>query len=125
MASQYQSAPQYSSSSSVATVESQSRGTLRSVPLMVAGQRIVIRTDQSEAYLFALANEINALLERLRQASPTSGLPALMALASIQLLDRALNAEHDVEEGNLKIERHIERLSGILRNLDNGVSING
>ena len=103
--------------SSVATVSSQS-GTIRSVPLNIAGQRIAIRTDQSETYLNALAGEVNALVDSLRQAAPQAGLPQIMALAAIQLADRAVSAEAAAARENLKVERHIERLSGILKSLE-------
>ena len=68
----------------------------------------------------ALAAEVNALIDDLRRNSPGAGLPVLMALASIQLADRALCAEQAVQRENLKVERHIERLSGILKNLESG-----
>ena len=118
MASQLQSSP-HSAATQVDVETPRTDGTVRSVVLMVAGQRIVIRSDQSEGYLHALADEINALIESLRQASPASGLPALMALASMQLLDRAICAEQALDQENLKVERHIARLGDILRNLDN------
>ena len=104
--------------SSVATVTSQS-GTIRSVPLNIAGQRISIRTDQSETYINALACEVNGLIDALRQAAPQAGMPQIMALAAIQLADRAVSAEAAAERENLKVERHIERLSGILKSLEN------
>lgn len=104
--------------SSVATVTSQS-GTIRSVPLNIAGQRISIRTDQSETYLNALASEVNGLIDSLRQAAPQAGMPQIMALAAIQLADRAVSAEAAAARENLKVERHIERLSGILKSLEN------
>ena len=104
----------------VATVSSSSTGTIRSVPLNIAGQRISIRTDQSDTYLNALAAEVNALVDSLRQAAPQAGMPQIMALAAIQLADRAVSAEAAAARENLKVERHIERLSGILRTLENG-----
>ena len=104
--------------SSVATVTSQS-GTIRSVPLNIAGQRISIRTDQSETYINALASEVNGLIDSLRQAAPQAGMPQIMALAAIQLADRAVSAEAAAARENLKVERHIERLSGILKSLEN------
>ena len=116
-ASQQQANAHYSS---VSTVSSSSTGTIRSVPLLVAGQRITVRTDQSEEYLNALAGEVNALLDSLRQAAPQAGLPQIMALAAIQLADRAVSAEQAAARENLKVERHIERLSDILRNLEGG-----
>ena len=115
--SQLRGNPQYSA---VTTVSSESTGTIRSIPLNVAGQRISIRTDQSETYLNALANEVNALVENLRQCAPQAGMPQLMALAAIQLADRAVSAEAAAARENLKVERHIERLSGILRTLEDG-----
>ena len=95
-----------------------SAGTIRSVTLKVAGQVITLRTDQSEAYMHNLAGEVNALLESLRSAAPSMGLPQLMAMAALQLADRAVCAEQAVYQENLKLERHIERLNGILRSLD-------
>lgn len=102
----------------VTTAPPVSSGTVRSVTLKVAGQVITLRTDQSEDYLNRLADEVNGMLDGLRSVSPGAGLPQLMALAALQLADRAVCAEQAVQEGNLKIERHIERLNGILRNLD-------
>lgn len=93
-------------------------GTIRSVTLKVAGQVITLRTDQSEEYMLTLANEVNTLLDGLRSAAPGAGLPQLMALAALQLADRAACAEQAVQQGNLKLEHHIERLNGILRSLD-------
>ncbi len=116
MASSYQTLSQQAGSR-VATLDAEKR-TIRSVSLTVAGQRISLRTDQDEAYLNALASEVNALVDSLRLASPGTGLPVLMALASIQLADRALSAEMAVEQQELKVERHIERLNGILKNLE-------
>ncbi|GEM_PF-2427551 len=113
------SAPNYGQKG-VATIEQNTRGTIRSVALVIAGQRILIKTDQSEEYMAALAAEVNSLIDELRRNSPGTGLPVLMALASIQLADRALSAEQAVQRENLKVERHIERLSGILKNLESG-----
>ena len=93
-------------------------GTIRSVTLKVAGQVITLRTDQSEAYMHSLADEVNALLDGLRSAAPGTGLPQLMALAALQLADRAVCAEQAVQQSNLKIEHHIERLNNILNSLD-------
>lgn len=91
---------------------------IRSVTLLIAGQRITIRTDQSEERLNLLAGEVNALMDSLRQDAPSATQPQLMALVALQLADRAVCAEQAVQQENLKIERHIERLSGILRSLD-------
>jgi cell division protein ZapA (FtsZ GTPase activity inhibitor) len=88
------------------------------VTLKVAGQVITLRTDQSEAYMHSLADEVNALLDGLRSAAPGTGLPQLMALATLQLADRAVCAEQAVQQSNLKIEHHIERLNNILNSLD-------
>ncbi|MBQ9817597.1 MAG: cell division protein ZapA [Proteobacteria bacterium] len=117
MANSFQTSSQ-SGRSRVTTVAPSSDGTIRSVSLLVGGQRIVIRTDQNPEYLQALANEVNELVESLQQASPGTGMPTIMALASIQLADRAFAAEQAVERENIKIERHIERLNCILKNLE-------
>lgn len=102
----------------VTSVSPASTGTIRSIPLLIAGQRISVRTDQSEEYLNALAAEVNNLVDTLKQGAPQAGLPQIMALAAIQLADRAVSAENAVMQGNLKVEKHIERLSGILRTLE-------
>ena len=107
-------------SQGVTTCTSSASGVIRSVSLNVAGQRITIRTDQDEEYLSALATEVNALVDTLKQGAPQAGLPQIMALAAIQLADRAISAENTVARENLKVERHIERLSGILRTLEDG-----
>ena len=120
MAEIHQTSAQNFGQKGVATIEQNARGTIRSVALVIAGQRIVIKTDQSEEYMAALAAEVNSLIDDLRRNSPGTGLPVLMALASIQLADRALCAEQAVQRENLKVERHIERLSGILKNLESG-----
>ncbi len=118
MESNYQTSAQPLSRQQVSTLTSAGDGTIRTVTLLVGGQRISIRTDQNPDYLNGLAAEVNALVESLRQASPGSGMPVLMALAAVQLADRAISAEQAVERENLKVERHIERLSGILRSLE-------
>lgn len=118
MESNYQTSAQPLSRQQVSTLTSAGDGTVRTVTLLVGGQRISIRTDQNPDYLNGLAAEVNALVESLRQASPGSGMPVLMALAAVQLADRAISAEQAVERENLKVERHIERLSGILRSLE-------
>ena len=117
MSGSYQTSFQQAGVNQVATVTSETR-TLRSVPITVAGQHISIRTDQSEEYLNALAVEVNALIESIRQASPGTGLPVIMALAFIQLADRAVSAEAAVQRQEMKVERHIERLNGILKTLE-------
>ena len=104
----------------VEALDSSGGGTIRTVTLLVAGQRVTIRTDQDPDYLNGLAAEVNALVDSLRQASPGSSMPLLMALAAVQLADRAVCAEKSAERENRKVERHIERLSGILRNLEAG-----
>ena len=123
MAGNYQTSAQNYGQNNVATLEQEAPGTLRSVALVVAGQRIVIKTDQSEEYMAALAGEVNALIEDLRRNSPGTGMPVIMALASIQLADRALSAEQTLQHENHKVERHIERLTGILKNLESGESL--
>ena len=123
MAGNVQTSPQNYGQKGVATIESNAPGTIRSVALMIAGQRIVIKTDQSQEYMAALAAEVNALIDDLRKNSPGTGLPVIMALASIQLADRALSAEQTLQRENLKVERHIERLNGILKSLESGESL--
>ncbi len=120
MAESFQTSAQNYGQKNVATIEQSASGTIRSVALMIAGQRVVIKTDQSEEYMAALAAEVNALIDDLRRNSPGTGLPVIMALASIQLADRALSAEQTLQNENLKVERHIERLNGILKNLESG-----
>ena len=102
----------------VATVTSETHGVVRSVTLNVAGQRITVRTDQDADYLNSLANDVNGIVDALRQAAPGAGLPQLMALAAMQLADRAVSAEAALQQENLKVEKHIDRLSDILRTLD-------
>lgn len=103
----------------VSTITNTGNSTVRTVHLQVAGQRVSIRTDQDPDYLHYLAAEVNTLLESLRQASPGTGMPVLMALAAVQLADRAVAAEKTVVQENIKLERHIERLNSILNALDN------
>ena len=102
----------------VATVTSEAHGVVRSVTLNVAGQRITVRTDQDADYLNSLANDVNGIVDALRQAAPGAGLPQLMALTAMQLADRAVSAEAALQQENLKVEKHIDRLSDILRTLD-------
>ena len=102
----------------VATVTSETHGVVRSVTLNVAGQRITVRTDQDADYLNSLANDVNGIVDALRQAAPRAGLPQLMALTAMQLADRAVSAEAALQQENLKVEKHIDRLSDILRTLD-------
>ena len=52
----------------VATVTSETHGVVRSVTLNVAGQRITVRTDQDADYLNSLANDVNGIVDALRQA---------------------------------------------------------
>ena len=119
MDSTYQTPARASVQKQVSTITNSGAGTVRTVHLQVAGQKVSIRTDQNPDYLNALAAEVNSLLESLRQASPGAGLPVLMALAAVQLADRAVTAERAVEQENFKVERHIERLTSILNALDN------
>ena len=102
----------------VATVTSETHGVVRSVTLNVAGQRITVRTDHDADYLNSLANDVNGIVDALRQAAPGAGLPQLMALTAMQLADRAVSAEAALQQENLKVEKHIDRLSDILRTLD-------
>ena len=102
----------------VATVTSETHGVVRSVTLNVAGQRITVRTDQDADYLNSLANDVNGIVDALRHAAPGAGLPQLMALTAMQLADRAVSAEAALQQENLKVEKHIDRLSDILRTLD-------
>ncbi|MBR4986931.1 MAG: cell division protein ZapA [Proteobacteria bacterium] len=118
MTGNYQSSPQSAARQGVVTVEPSETRTIRSVPLVIAGQRITIRTDQSEDYLYTLADTVNQLLDTLRQSSPNSSTPQLMALAALQLANRAFEAEQAAEKSQLKVEKHIERLNGILQALD-------
>ncbi len=119
MDSTYQTPARAASQKQVSTITNTGASTVRTVHLQVAGQRVSIRTDQDPEYLNSLAAEVNGLLDSLRQASPGAGMPVLMALAAVQLADRAVTAERAVEQENLKVERHIERLSSILNALDN------
>ena len=104
----------------VSTVSAASAGTVRSVSLLIAGQRITIRTDQSEEYLNALAAEVNGLVDSLRKDAPGAGMPQLMSLAMVMLADRACAAEKAAMRESDKVERHIERLTGILNALEDG-----
>lgn len=106
---------------SVSTVQEgtqETQNVLHSVTLNVAGQRFTIRTDQDPEYLAGLAEDVTQIVNALRQSAPGCGLPKLMALVAIQLADRACVAEQALEKESLKIEKHIERLSGILNSLD-------
>ena len=118
MESNYQTSP--ISRQHVETLSPTGDGTIRTVTLIVAGQRVSIRTDQNPEYLNALAEEVNTLVDSLRRSSPGSGMPVLMALAAVQLADRAVNAEQAAARETMKVERHIERLNGILQSLDGG-----
>lgn len=93
---------------------------MRTVTLTVAGLTISLRTDRDETYLRTLADEINACVGDLRQASPRAGLPQLMALMLIQFLDRAKTSESAVLEGDARLHTHAERLSAILEAFDAG-----
>lgn len=117
MAGNYQSQPQGNARQNVATVEPNETRTIRSVPLVIAGQRLTIRTDQSEQYLRDLADQVNQLVDSLKKASPAAGMPQLMALAALQLADRACEAEQAAANSQMKVEKHIERLNGILQAL--------
>lgn len=116
---EYQSAS-VSSRSGVSEVETTRSSMVQTVSLNVAGMSITIRTDQNVEYLKGLALEVNRIVNALRQSSPYSGIPQLMALALIQLADRTCEAETALEQSNRKVEMHIERLSKILNTLDKG-----
>lgn len=124
MAGNFQPNPQNNARQGVATVEPRETRTIRSVPLVIAGQRITIRTDQSENYLYALADQVNQLVDTLKQASPNSGMPQIMALAALQLADRAYEAEQIAENSQTKVQKHIERLNGILQALGSASNAN-
>lgn len=93
---------------------------IRTVAINVAGLRISLRTDRDETYLRTLADEINAYVDKLRQASPGAGLPQLMALISVQLLDRAKASESAISEGDARLHAHANRLTAILEAFDSG-----
>ena len=114
----YSSAPT-SSGRAVSTAVSQTRREIQSVTLSVAGQRITIKTDQDIDYLKQLAAEVTALVDGLRRAAPGSGLPQLMALAALQLADRANSAEAAIEQRDIQVENHIAQLTKMLSLLDN------
>ena len=44
-------------------------------------------------------------------------MPQLMALVALQLADRACEAEQAAANSQMKVEKHIERLNGILQAL--------
>jgi cell division protein ZapA (FtsZ GTPase activity inhibitor) len=85
---------------------------------MVGGQRIVLRSDRDEAYLMALALEVNACIESVRRSSPTTGLPQVMALVAMQLAERALTAEQTERLRYRAVEQTTQRLESLLGELD-------
>jgi len=93
---------------------------VQSVAIAVAGQRIVVRTDRSEAYLMSLAQEVNACVESIRRSAPSAGLPQIMALVAMQLAERARVAEQSDQMHCRAIEQHAQRLSDLLADFDDG-----
>lgn len=115
---EYQSAPA-TPRRVVTDAEAPKKQDVQTVALNVAGVNLTIRTTQSLEYLKGLVSQVNALVNSLRQSAPNSAIPQLMAMALIQIADRASEAESALERSNRKVETHIERLTKILGALDN------
>ncbi|MBQ1267730.1 MAG: cell division protein ZapA [Proteobacteria bacterium] len=105
----------------VVTLESQAP-VYQSVQLMIAGQRLALKTDQDPAVLESMAQEVNACVEEIRRNAPGASSPQIMALALMQLMERARQAEQQDAYHCQVIERHAQRLEKLLASMDSAES---
>jgi cell division protein ZapA len=59
----------------------------RSVAITVAGQKYTIKSDAQDAYVQALAGQVDARIKDLQQGYKTQSLQAVAVLAALQLAD--------------------------------------
>lgn len=94
----------------------------RSVQLIVAGQRLALKTDQEPAELESMAQEINACIDDIRRDAPGASSPQIMALALMQLMERARQAEQKDAYHCQVIEHHAQRLEQLFTSMDSAES---
>ena len=101
----------------VVTLESE-MPVFRTVNVVVAGQRLALKTDQEPEVLEGMSAEINEIVDSIRQAAPGASAPQVMALALMQLMERVHDAERQDMMHCAVIERHAARLERLLTNLE-------
>ena len=105
----------------VVTLESK-EPVYRSVQLVIAGQRLALKTDQDPAVIESMAQEVNACVDEIRRSAPGASSPQIMALALMQLMERAREAERQDAYHCQVIERHAQRLEKLLASMDSAES---
>ncbi len=88
------------------------------VSLMIGGQRLTLKTDQDPSTLESMAKEVNDCIDAIRKSAPSTSAPQVMALALMQIMERARAAEsRDVDRCHT-IESHADRLEMLLAAMD-------
>lgn len=81
---------------------------------MIAGQKLSLKTDQDPNELVSMSQEINACIEAIRKTSPNASTLQIMALALMQIMERARTAERQDAFHCHVLEQHTQRLEMLL-----------
>lgn len=90
----------------------------RSVSLLIAGQRLSIRTDKDEDYLQQLAAHVNGIIDELQTSTRHASTQQLFLLAALNMADELFQA-HDLNQDlREEVQRRTERLLRMLDGAD-------
>lgn len=93
----------------------------RSVKVVVAGQRLALRTNATPAYVEELAALVSRQIDELRAAGGTSSTQSLALLAAMNIADELLQLraaqktlKRQVREKSQRILRYLDREAELL-----------
>lgn len=92
----------------------------RSVSLLIAGQRLSIRSDKDEEYLQNLAAHVNGIIDDLQNGARHASTQQIFLLAALNMADELFQAQDLNQDLRAEVERRTERLIRMLDGADAG-----
>ena len=117
MANSAQQAAPVTQRNGVVTLEPQ-QNVMKTVNLVIVGQRLALKTDQDPAELERMAQELNDCADLIRKQAPGASAPQIMALTMMQVMERALKAERQDALHCQAMSDYARRLELLLSSLD-------
>jgi cell division protein ZapA (FtsZ GTPase activity inhibitor) len=81
----------------------------------IAGQKVSLRSDASEAHVRRLAEMVNARVKAMRAAAPGAPVSVALALAAIQLADDLSDLEEFAVRERREVAAEVRRTAGELK----------
>ena len=78
------------------------------IRLNVGGLDYIVNSEDDQAYIRKLGEELNARMDSLQRQKPFLSTTMVAVLTALDLIDEAKKCKNDLEEAKLEIKRYIE-----------------